>query len=80
MLRSCIEDLNVASSTSCRAYNEALLLRGGPSPRINRGLGDVDLSQTPPVYTGPSLMKHATKDKLVASINQVSDVHVATSK
>jgi hypothetical protein len=54
-----------------RAYNEALLLRGGPSPRINCGLGDVDLAAGPPLYTGPSLIKPATKEKLVACIAKV---------
>ncbi len=54
-----------------RAYNEALLLRGGPSPRINRGLGDVDLAACPPLYTGPSLIKPTTRDKLVACIAKV---------
>ncbi len=51
-----------------RAYNEAVLSRGVPFPRYNRGLGDVDVCSNPPVYTGRSFIKPATRAKLMSVI------------
>lgn len=56
----------------CRAYNEAIVLRGAALAQLNLGLGDVETDGPSPVYVGPSVMPAQLKQQLIEVLNTVS--------
>jgi hypothetical protein len=60
--------LNATPTSRCRAYNEAVLMRGEAEPKVNFGLGDISFAVSPPVYIGPPCITPVARFKLLSAI------------